>query len=149
MEHVKGTLLRSEATARWVRITPRKMRLVANLVRGKRVTDAVNMLAFSLKRASSPVEKTVRSALANLLQQDAASKLDPADVTIHEIRVDEGPTQKRWRPRAMGRAYRIMKRTSHLTVVLTAKEPTTVAKTKTKEPKVAAKAKTKEKPAES
>jgi large subunit ribosomal protein L22 len=90
------------------------------LVRGKPVRDAVNQLHFSTKRASEPVEKTVRSALANLMLADEASKLDPAEVYIREIFVDEGPTIKRWRPRAMGRATRINKRTSHLTVIVTA-----------------------------
>jgi len=120
MSDTQTTRLESKAIARWVRITPRKMRLVASLVRGKKVSDAVDALTYSLKRASTPVEKTVRSALANMMQRDEAARLDPADVYIHEIRVDEGPTQKRWRPRAMGRAFRIMKRTSHLTVVLSA-----------------------------
>ncbi len=120
MSDAQTTRLESKAIARWVRITPRKMRLVASLVRGKKVSDAVDALTYSLKRASTPVEKTVRSALANMMQRDEAARLDPADVYIHEIRVDEGPTQKRWRPRAMGRAFRIMKRTSHLTVVLSA-----------------------------
>ncbi len=120
MNEPQITRLESKAIARWVRITPRKMRLVANLVRGKKVNEAVDALTYSLKRASTPVEKTVRSALANMMQRDEASKLDPAEVTIREIRVDEGPTMKRWRPRAMGRAFRIMKRTSHLTVVLSA-----------------------------
>jgi len=121
MNEPQTTRLESKAIARWVRITPRKMRLVANLVRGKKVDDAVDALTYSLKRASIPVEKTVRSALANMMQRDEAAKLDPSEVFIQEIRVDEGPTQKRWRPRAMGRAYRILKRTSHLTVVLSAK----------------------------
>ncbi len=120
MSETQTTRLESKAIARWVRITPRKMRLVANLVRGKKVSEAVDTLTYSLKRASSPVEKTVRSALANMMQRDEASRLDPSEVFIHEIRVDEGPTQKRWRPRAMGRAFRIMKRTSHLTVILSA-----------------------------
>lgn len=130
MSETTTNTLQSRAYARWIRITPRKMRLVASLVRGKKVSEAVNILGFTPKRAAEPVEKTVRSALANLMQLDAASKLDPSDVTIHEIKVDEGPTQKRWRPRAMGRAFRIMKRTSHLTVVLTAKEPKTESKPK-------------------
>lgn len=121
MPEAKEDLLQSKASARWIRITPRKMRLVADMVRGKRVNEAVNVLGFTLKRAASPVEKTVRSALANLMQDEAAAKIDPADVVIREIRVDEGPTLKRWRPRAMGRAYRIQKKTSHLTVVLSAK----------------------------
>lgn len=112
--------LEARAKARWVRISPRKMRLVASMVRGKGVRQAVNSLHFSAKRASEPIEKTIRSALANLMMQEEASKLDPAQVFIKEIRVDEGPTVKRWRPRAMGRATRIRKRTSHLTVIVAA-----------------------------
>jgi len=130
MTAVKGKLLLSKASAKYVRITPRKMRLVADLVRGKKVNEAVNMLGFTHKRSAGPIEKVVRSALANLLQQDAASKLDPADAIIQEIRVDEGPMLKRWRPRAMGRAYHIQKKTSHLTVVVSAPEPIAVVKTK-------------------
>ena len=113
--------LEAKAKARWVRIAPRKMRLIVNMVRGEDVRSAVNKLHFSPKRASEPVEKTVRSALANLMVKDEAAKLDPADVYIKEIRVDEGPTWRRWMPRAMGRATRIRKRTSHLTVVVAAK----------------------------
>ena len=116
--------LQARAIAKWVRISPRKMRLVVDMVRGKFVNEAVNQLHYSTKKASGPVEKTVRSALANLLIQDEASKLDPDRVYISEIRVDEGPTWRRWRPRAMGRATRIRKRTSHLTVVVAAHEKT-------------------------
>jgi len=130
MTVVKGKLLQSKASAKYVRITPRKMRLVADLVRGKKVNEAVNMLGFTNKRAAGPIEKVVRSALANLMQQDAAAKLDPADAIVQEIRVDEGPMLKRWRPRAMGRAYHIQKKTSHLTVVVSAPEPTVVVKVK-------------------
>lgn len=110
--------LEARAKARWVRMSPRKMRLVANMVRGKVVNEAVDRLHFSLKRASEPIEKTVRSALANLLAMEAAAKLNPDEVFIKEIRVDEGPTLRRWRPRAMGRATRIRKRTSHVTVIV-------------------------------
>ena len=117
-------MLEAKAKARWVRISPRKMRLVANMVRGKKVDEAVNQLHFSTKRASEPVEKTIRSALSNLLVMEEASKVDSSSVTITEIRVDEGPTQRRWRPRAMGRATRIRKRTSHLTVVVSVPETT-------------------------
>jgi len=129
MPHIipEKKMLQSRAVARYVRITPRKMRLVADMVRGKPVNDAVNVLSFTNKSSAEPIEKAVRSALANLLQQDAAAKLDPADAIIREIRVDEGPTLKRWKPRAMGRAFRIMKRTSHLTVVVSAPEPVAAA----------------------
>ncbi len=113
--------LEARAKAKWVRIAPRKMRLVADMVRGMEVRQAVNNLHFLTKKASIPVEKTVRSALANLLAMEEASKIDPADVYIKAIMVDEGPIQKRWRPRAMGRATRIRKRTSHLTVVVSTK----------------------------
>lgn len=111
-------MLSANAKARWVRITPRKMRLVADMVRGRPVEDAMNILNYSTKRASEPVEKAVRSAYSNLLSQDGMSKLTPSDAFIQEIKVDEGATWKRWRPRAMGRAYRILKRTSHVTVVV-------------------------------
>lgn len=113
--------LEAHAVAKWVRIAPRKMRLVADLVRGKSVNEAINWLHFSSKRAAEPVEKTIRSAMSNLLVSDEASNLDPSDLFVKTIMVDEGPTIKRWRPRAMGRATRIRKRTSHLTVVISSK----------------------------
>jgi len=111
----------ARAKAKWVRMSPRKVRLVADTVRGKNLQKAVNELHYSTKRAAVPVEKTIRSALANLLAKAEASKVDPVDTYIKIITVDEGPTQKRWRPRAMGRATRIRKRTSHLTVVVATK----------------------------
>ncbi|MDP8238643.1 MAG: 50S ribosomal protein L22 [Candidatus Hatepunaea meridiana] len=111
-------MLQARAIARWVRMSPRKMRLVADMVRGTSVRSAVNALHYSTKRASEPVSKTINSALANLMAMEEAAKLDPANVYIKEIYVDEGPTLRRWRPRAMGRASRIRKRTSHLTVVV-------------------------------
>ncbi len=114
--------LEAKAVARWVRVSPRKMRLVVDMVRGQNVRSAVNQLHFSTKRAAEPVEKTIRSALSNLMTMDEATKLDPTDVFIKEIRVDEGPTLRRWRARAMGRATRICKRTSHLTVVVAARQ---------------------------
>ncbi|MBM3325973.1 MAG: 50S ribosomal protein L22 [Calditrichaeota bacterium] len=113
--------LEARAIARWVRMTPRKMRLVADLVRGRNVRDAVNILQYSTKRASTPVEKTIRSALANLQQSDEGAKLEPEDVVLKKIYVDEGPTMRRHMPRAMGRAYRIRKKTSHLTVIVAPK----------------------------
>jgi len=94
------------------------MRLVADMVRGRPIEDAVNILTYSDKRASEPIEKAVRSAYHNLTSLDGLSKLNPAEAFIKEIFVDEGATWKRWRPRAMGRAYRILKRTSHVTVVV-------------------------------
>ena len=123
-------ILEATAHARWVRIAPRKMRLVADMVRGAAVRDAVNKLHFSVKRSSVPVEKAVRSALANLMQQEAGAKLDPGDVYIKEIKVDGGPTMRRWMPRAMGRAYRIRKRMSHVHILLAAEVPERETKAK-------------------
>lgn len=131
-------ILEAKAETRWVRMTPRKMRLVANLVRGKGVTSAVNILGFSTKRAALPIEKTIRSASANLLQMDEAAKLDSDDLFVKTIMIDEGPTMRRFRPRAMGRATRIRKRTSHISVVVaTIKEVTPKAKKLDKTPSAA------------
>jgi len=128
-------MVTANAKALWVRITPRKMRLVANLVRGRAVEDAVNILHFSTRRASEPIEKAIRSALANLMMADGLAKLNPNDAFIQTIFVDEGATWKRWRPRAMGRATRISKRTSHLTVVVaTNVDPTAGKKAKKQKP---------------
>ena len=110
--------MEAKEICRYVRITPRKMVLVADLVRGKKVNDALNLLHFSTKRSSVVIEKTIRSALANLMDSEEARNINIDDAVIREIRVNEGPTWKRFRPRAMGRASRIRKRTSHLYVTL-------------------------------
>ncbi|MCX6638971.1 MAG: 50S ribosomal protein L22 [bacterium] len=110
--------MEARAISRYVRIAPRKMNLLALLVRGKKVNDALNILRFTPKRGAIVVEKTIRSAIANLTENEAARKLNIDDAVVREIRVDEGPTWKRWRPRAMGRATRIRKRTSHLYITL-------------------------------
>ena len=112
--------MESKAILKYIRISPRKVRLVADLVRGKKVEDALSILEYSLKGASLPVEKTVRSALANMMNKEEAKKLNTDSIVISSIVVDEGPVAKRFRPRAMGRATRILKRTSHLTVILEA-----------------------------
>jgi large subunit ribosomal protein L22 len=110
--------MESKAVLKYVRIAPRKMRLVADQVRGKRVEEALVILEFSLKNAAKPLEKTLKSALANMLIREEAKKMDTDKIYIKTITVDEGPTGKRWLPRAMGRATRINKRTSHLTITL-------------------------------
>jgi len=116
------------AHARWVRVAPRKMRLVADMIRGSAVRDAVNKLHFSTKRGSVPIEKAVRSALSNLMQKEEGAKLDPGEVFIKEIKVDEGPAARRWLPRAMGRATRIRKKMSHVHIVLAAQTPDKIVK---------------------
>ena len=104
-----------KATARYVRIAPRKARLVADAVRGKSIPDALSILAFTNKRAAKIVGDVVNSAASNADHNDDAN---PDELFVREIRVDEGPTIKRYRARAMGRATMIRKRTSHISVVL-------------------------------
>lgn len=106
------------AKLRWLRMSPRKVRLVVNLIRGKPVEEALNLLTFSQKAAANPVGKLVRSAVANA---DNKGGFDVDQLFIETAFVDEGPTWRRWLPRAMGRATRIRKRTSHVTVVLAQK----------------------------
>ena len=110
--------MESKAKLKYLRIAPQKMRLVADLVRGKKLNEALTILEFSLKKAAKPIEKTLKSSLANMMNAKDAGKIDSDDIYIKIIKVDEGPTMKRFMPRAMGRASRINKRTSHLTVVL-------------------------------
>jgi len=101
---------------RFLRMTPRKVRLIADAVRGQKVNDALQTLEFSPRAAARPVEKAIRSALANLLQGETGREINPDEAVVKTIFVDEGPTMKRYLPRAMGRATLIRKRTSHLTV---------------------------------
>jgi large subunit ribosomal protein L22 len=103
------------AKARFVRVAPRKARLVADQVRGMPVTDARTLLAFSSRGAARDLGRLIDSAAANA---EANHDLVAEDLTIADIRVDEGPTLKRWRARARGRATRIDKKTSHLSVAL-------------------------------
>jgi len=103
------------ASLKWLRISPRKVRLVVDLVRGKDVEEALNLLTFSPKAASEPLGKLIRSAVANA---DVAGSYDLDKLYLKTAVVDEGPTWRRWLPRAMGRATRIRKRTSHITVEL-------------------------------
>ena len=105
----------ARAVARYVRVSPMKARRVVNLVRGLPASEALTVLQFAPQSASEPVYKVVASAIANAENNE---KLDRESLLVAEAYVDEGPTMKRYRPRAHGRAYRIRKRTSHITVVL-------------------------------
>jgi large subunit ribosomal protein L22 len=97
------------------RISAQKMRLVADQIRGLPVDSAINVLTFSNKKAARIIKKVLESAIANAEHNDAA---DVDELTVSEIMVDEGPTMKRWRPRARGRANKIFKRMSHVTVAV-------------------------------
>ena len=107
--------METRAVAKYVRISPRKVRLVMDEVRGKRVEEALNMLSFAPQKAARIVKKVIQSAVANAEQN---ANVDVDNLYIKRIYADEGPTLKRFRPRALGRATRIRKRTSHLTVIL-------------------------------
>jgi len=98
--------------------SPRKMRLVADLVRGKDVAIALQILRFSTKEASRRVEKLVLSAVANWQNKNEGEDVEQANLYIHEIKVDGGSMLKRLRPAPQGRAHRIRKRSNHVTVVL-------------------------------
>jgi len=104
--------------------SPRKMRLVADLIRGEKVNKALNILRFSSKEASNRLEKLVMSAIANWQAKNEDASLEDADLFIKEIRVDGGTMLKRLRPAPQGRAHRIRKRSNHVTVVLGANDNT-------------------------
>jgi large subunit ribosomal protein L22 len=107
------------AVSRYIRISPRKARQVADMVRGRTVQDALGILALTPKKASPLLRKTILSAKANAqVLNEEGLDLDNSRVVVKEIRIDEGPTLKRIRPRAQGRAFRINKRTSHIKVTV-------------------------------
>jgi large subunit ribosomal protein L22 len=107
--------METNAVAKFVRISPRKIRLVMDQVRGKRVDEALNMLSFAPQKGALILKKLIDSAVANAEQN---SGVDVDSLFVKRVYADEGPTLKRFRPRAQGRATKIRKRSSHLTVVL-------------------------------
>jgi large subunit ribosomal protein L22 len=116
----KDNVMEAKASARHVRVTPQKARRVVDLIRGKQAVEAVAVLQFAPQSASDPIRKVLQSAIANArVKADQASEaFDERTLVISQAFVDEGPTMKRFRPRAQGRAARINKRTSHITVVV-------------------------------
>ena len=114
--------LQARAIKRYAQGSPRKLRLVADQIRGKTVEEALNILHFSPKHASRVCELTLRSAVANLMSDDDGARLDPDEMYVKTIFVDGGPVAKRMLPAPMGRAYRVRKRTSHLTIVVAGKD---------------------------
>jgi len=103
------------AAAKYIRISPRKARLMMNQIRGKKAEEALNLLSFSPQKSAFLLRKLINSAVANASEN---AGLDVDNLYIKKLFADEGPTLRRFRPRAMGRATKIRKRTSHLTVVL-------------------------------
>jgi large subunit ribosomal protein L22 len=111
--------MKARAQAKYVRQSPYKVRLVLDLVRGMPVEDAMATLDFTNRRAAPTIKKVLASAVANAEHNFA---LDADELFVSEAYADEGPTLKRWRPRARGRATRINKRTSHITIVVADEE---------------------------
>jgi len=136
--------MEARAQARYVRVTPMKARRVIDLIRGMQATDAQDVLRFAPQAASEPVGKVLASAIANATNNHG---MDARDLIVTQAFVDEGPTLKRIRPRAQGRAFRVGKRTSHITVILSdgtaVTEPVPAPKAteakKTSEPKTTSK----------
>jgi large subunit ribosomal protein L22 len=120
----KDNVMEAKASARHVRVTPQKARRIIDLIRGKQAVEAVATLRFAPQSASDPIQKVLESAIANArVKADRESvAFDERNLVITAAFVDEGPTMKRFRPRAQGRAGRINKRTSHITVVVTQPE---------------------------
>jgi len=113
--------MEAKAINRYIGSSPRKMRLVIDLIRGVSVERALEVLHFSPKHASKDAEKTLRSAVSNIMNLDDSTRVDPADLYVKEALVNQGPTLKRISPAPMGRAYRVRKRSCHLTIVVATK----------------------------
>ena len=116
--------MEAKAVAKFIRMSPRKVRLVVDQIRGRSVNEAYALLQFSKKAAAEPIGKTLRSAVANAQYRadDQGEVVDIDDLIVREAFVDEGPTLRRFRAAAMGRAAPIRKRTSHITVVVDTRE---------------------------
>ena len=113
--------MESRATCKYIGTSPRKMRLVVDLIRGKAVDQAIEILHFNPKHASKDVEKVLRSAVANFFNKEDNTKIETSSLVVKEAFVNNGPTLKRISPAPMGRAYRIRKRSNHVTVVVATK----------------------------
>jgi large subunit ribosomal protein L22 len=122
-ETTTTTTIEARAVARHVRVTPQKARRVVDLIRGKNAVEAVSVLRFAPQGAAEPVRKVLESAIANarVKADQTAERFDERELFVAWATVDEGATMKRFRPRAQGRAGRINKRTSHITVVVAPK----------------------------
>lgn len=114
--------MEGKATHRYIPTSPRKMRLVIDLIRGESVDRALEVLHFNTKHAAKDAEKVLRSAVSNLMNKDEDERVEPHELYVKEAFVDVGPAMKRIQPAPMGRAYRIKKRSNHLTIVVAPKK---------------------------
>ena len=110
--------MEATARARFVRMSASKVRRVAELVRGKIVNEAIEILNFVPKAAALPLQKSIKSAASNILAEEGTTKIHPEDLKVKTLFIDGGPIWKRFRAVSMGRAYRIRKRTCHITVIV-------------------------------
>ena len=115
--------MEASAKLRYLRITPRKVRVVADLIRGKNVNQALAQLAYVEKRAAEPVAKLLRSAVANAEQANKDQSLDVDRLLVKQLMVDQGPSLRRYMPRAMGRAFKILQKTSHISLTISDETP--------------------------
>jgi large subunit ribosomal protein L22 len=115
-------MLEARAINRYVNSSPRKMRLVIDLIRGKSVPEAISILHFSPKHASKVAEKVLRSAVSNIQNKDESGRVEADTLYVKEAFVNGGPSMKRMLPAPMGRAYPLLKRSNHITIVVAQKE---------------------------
>ena len=118
-------MLEVQATAKYIRTSAQKAGLVMDLIRGKRAAEAIAILRFTKKSVAKDIEKTLRSAIANAVlvaERNEKRRLDEDDLYVSACYANQGPSQKRVRPAPMGRAYRVIKRTTHLTVKVAERE---------------------------
>jgi len=111
--------MEAKATAKYVRVSPRKMKFVCDMIRGKEIEEATNILKFSPQKGARELRKVMASASANAENNFG---MDKDKLYVAKVYANQGPTLKRWRPRAQGRAFQILKRTSHINVVVKEKE---------------------------
>src|SRR6185369_11508080 len=127
-------MLEVKATSKYLRTSAQKAGLVLQLIRGKKASDALSILRFTKKSVARDVEKTLRSAIANAVNvadKNQKRRLDEDDLVVSAAYADQGPTQKRVRPAPMGRAYQVLRRTTHVTVVVAEQEGAVKAAPKT------------------
>ena len=113
--------MEAKATSKYISTSPRKMRLVVDLIRGKNVDQAIEILHFNPKHSSKDAEKVLRSAVANFFNKEEGTKVETSELVVKEAFVNNGPMLKRISPAPMGRAYRVRKRSNHLTIVVATK----------------------------
>ncbi|MCX6144426.1 MAG: 50S ribosomal protein L22 [Ignavibacteriales bacterium] len=130
--------MEAQALNRFIGTSPRKMMIVIDLIRGKGVEEALSILHFSPKHSAKDAEKVLRSAISNLQSKDQAGRVDTATMYVKEVFVNGGPMAKRISPAPMGRAFRIRKRSHHLTIVVATRDAKVKAAAKPAAPKVAA-----------